>query len=287
MAQCPACQVELDGSERTCPACGAKLCNTDAPTRLVVTGGTEPPGRVLSRAVHLVVVLGRTRVAEHRFERGTIGIGRDSVQDVVLDNPGVSRRHCQLRFEPRTGVFVLEDLGSPNGTLVNGRQVLTLAELAPGDEIGLGKLSLLFNPSSAQLAGLEARPGSAAAATQQQDASTTYLDQRELDRVRDEMAGKRAAHLRQIGGAAGHHPLDRPSTLLGRSPAADIPLQGWLIAARHAVVIRLKEQRYVIRPVGGLRRVRVNGRPVRGERILGSHDRIAIGRNVFQFFPAV
>jgi len=270
---------------RRCPSCGLDLVAGEAPTRLLVNG--HDVGLVRQdRAVRLVVAVGRTRVADHRLERATIGIGRDGMQDVVLDNSSVSRRHCQLRLDSRGGRFMLEDLGSDNGTLLNGRLMRTLAELTSGDEIGVGKFTVLFDPSDEQLGRFEARPEPAGGSTQE-EAATTHLDPAELGKVRRELALDRGAHLRRIGEAGARYPLDQPSTVLGRSPEADIRLEGWLVAPRHAVIDHTGERRYVIRPLGWLRRVWVNRRPVRVERILASHDRITIGRNVFQFFPPV
>ena len=58
---------------------------------------------------------------------------------MVFVNTTVSRRHAQLRF--RDGKWVLRDLGSTNGTTVNGVRV-GRCELLPGDRLGLGELLL-------------------------------------------------------------------------------------------------------------------------------------------------
>jgi pSer/pThr/pTyr-binding forkhead associated (FHA) protein len=62
-------------------------------------------------------------------------IGRSSSCQVVLGDDTVSRRHAELRF--REGRWLLRDLGSSNGTFVNGRLV-TEAEVRAGDVIHLG-----------------------------------------------------------------------------------------------------------------------------------------------------
>jgi CO/xanthine dehydrogenase Mo-binding subunit len=62
-------------------------------------------------------------------------IGRSSACQIVLGDDTVSRRHAELRFED--GRWLLRDLGSSNGTYVNGRYV-TEAEVRPGDVIHLG-----------------------------------------------------------------------------------------------------------------------------------------------------
>ena len=62
-------------------------------------------------------------------------IGRSSACEIVLGDDTVSRRHAELRFDD--GRWMLRDLGSSNGTYVNGRFV-TEAEIRPGDVIHLG-----------------------------------------------------------------------------------------------------------------------------------------------------
>jgi two-component system, cell cycle response regulator len=64
-----------------------------------------------------------------------VTLGRDPACDVVLRGGDVSRRHA--RVVPRDGGHLLVDLGSTNGTFVNGARVETVA-LAPGDRITLG-----------------------------------------------------------------------------------------------------------------------------------------------------
>ena len=56
--------------------------------------------------------------------------------DVVLTDPGVSRRHTAIRAAG--GRITVEDLGSSNGTYVNGAQVTGEVELADGDEVQVG-----------------------------------------------------------------------------------------------------------------------------------------------------
>jgi hypothetical protein len=62
-------------------------------------------------------------------------IGRSSACQLVLADDTVSRRHAELRAED--GRWLLRDLGSSNGTWVNGRRVIE-AEVRPGDLVQLG-----------------------------------------------------------------------------------------------------------------------------------------------------
>jgi hypothetical protein len=69
-------------------------------------------------------------------------LGRGRQSDVVLSDPNVSRAHAEVR--PRGGSWVLNDLGSTNGSTVNGRRVEGSEVLRPGDEIELGSSRMTF-----------------------------------------------------------------------------------------------------------------------------------------------
>lgn len=70
----------------------------------------------------------------------TIGRGRQS--DIVLNDPNVSRQHAEIR--PRGGSWVLIDLGSTNGSQLNGRRIDGPEVLRTGDEIELGASAMTF-----------------------------------------------------------------------------------------------------------------------------------------------
>lgn len=70
-------------------------------------------------------------------------IGRETSNDIILNDLNVSRQHAQIAFEPQ-GVWVVTDLGSTNGTLVNGMPI-TRRGLADGDRITLGMTEFVFS----------------------------------------------------------------------------------------------------------------------------------------------
>src|SRR5262245_45870750 len=68
-------------------------------------------------------------------EGATAGIGRGEENDIQIAEKHVSRRHAVIRF--RDGIFMIEDLGSANGTFVNDRRLTEPFPLAHGDVIRL------------------------------------------------------------------------------------------------------------------------------------------------------
>ncbi|GAA2519549.1 FhaA domain-containing protein [Rarobacter incanus] len=71
----------------------------------------------------------------------TTVIGRGSEADIVVDDPGISRRHLELKLTPH-GV-VATDLGSTNGLFVEGHQV-PAATLVDGNTLTIGRTRILF-----------------------------------------------------------------------------------------------------------------------------------------------
>ncbi len=77
------------------------------------------------------------------LEQEEIFVGRDLANDVPVNDPEVSRRHA--RFIMQADGIVLEDLGSTNGTFVNGQRLATPQVLRPGDVLTFGEnVTMLF-----------------------------------------------------------------------------------------------------------------------------------------------
>ena len=99
------------------------------------SSGAPAPGGM--RSVRLVSGDGRS----YPLQMGSTIIGRGDQANLRLPDVGISRRHCRIDFDG--GQVVLTDLGSTNGTMVNGQRVSAVA-LSPGDTIQIGTTTLTF-----------------------------------------------------------------------------------------------------------------------------------------------
>ncbi len=103
-------------------------------------GQVAPVAAVAPRPAKLVIhEEGDAR--EVHVGKGVVTIGRMADCDIVLKDKGASRRHAQLRVDD--DVVTLTDLGSTNGTRLNGQQVQT-RQLQDGDKITVGTTVLEF-----------------------------------------------------------------------------------------------------------------------------------------------
>ncbi len=87
---------------------------------------------------------------DHEITEETLTIGRAPDNIFPIDDVSVSSHHAQIA--PSGGIFLLTDLGSTNGTMVNGTELQPDTEytLKPGDKIRFGHVDSIFDPENAQ-----------------------------------------------------------------------------------------------------------------------------------------
>ncbi|MFE1542359.1 FhaA domain-containing protein [Streptomyces microflavus] len=104
------------------------------------TSGRRPPagpGALPDAQVRRWIEINGTR---HQISRPTLVMGRSTDADVRIDDPGVSRRHCEIR----TGTpSTIQDLGSTNGIVVDGQHT-TRATLRDGSRIVVGSTTIVY-----------------------------------------------------------------------------------------------------------------------------------------------
>ena len=210
----------------------------------------------------LVLSSGGAVVHQCRVDSDRVSVGREPHNAIVVDDPLVSREHAAIL--PVGNDHILEDLGSANGTFVNGTRVERRI-LQHGDVIELGAFHLRYlNPKVAAEVDLERTMliEGLRGASVSRDAGTidgnipmpvAGTDRAHFPRGRVWMgAGPRAGEVIE---------LDRVVTMFGRA------------ANCSAVVIR-RPLGYYVAHVEGRRAPRVNGRPVGAESQLLRHGDI-------------
>jgi len=117
---------------------GSAGADADADER---EGDDNAPTRRLEADETVVATFVLPDGSRHLLAVATTVIGRHRSSDLVLFDPNVSRRHAIVHRRPAG--FVIEDLGSTNGVVVNGERVVT-HELADGDEVTVGDTRLRY-----------------------------------------------------------------------------------------------------------------------------------------------
>ncbi|HEX6679526.1 MAG TPA: FHA domain-containing protein [Gaiellaceae bacterium] len=147
---CPECGFQNPEAANYCSKCGALLVVDEAGTETTQTYTPEENGdengpldEIAAEGPALVVRSGGGRAGEHFIPQGEqTTIGRSPDNDIFLDDVTVSRKHAVLAQDGNQ--FLIEDLGSLNGTFVNRRRIESPTRLESGDEVQVGKYRLSF-----------------------------------------------------------------------------------------------------------------------------------------------
>jgi len=148
MALCPQCQTDNDPDSRYCKRCGQSLApgelGDEADDTLILRLFEEPlvPEGPRTARLWLLDPSGERVEKACELREDTTIIGRRPDSTLCLPSNTVSRRHAQIR---RAGDhYLLSDLGSTNGTLLNQEPVIGEEPLNDRDEIAVGIFKLIF-----------------------------------------------------------------------------------------------------------------------------------------------
>jgi ABC transport system ATP-binding/permease protein len=193
--------------------------------------------------------------------REEITIGRVDGNTIRLTEQNVSRKHARLRL--RSGVLSIEDLGSYNGTSLNGSTLSGAATLKDGDVILIGDYRLGIQEEKVAQAEPPAPrpvepPAAAAPAVQDTlDAQPTIpISTHAVQAALTELPARLVVTSRFMSGT--EFTLDRASLVLGRTPENDIILNHKSISRHHAKIVR-EGDRHVILDLESANGVRVGG----------------------------
>ena len=235
-----------------------------------------------------------------------VTIGRVPGNTIAIDNPAVSSQHARVIVEG--GQYVVEDLGSTNGTFVK-EQAIKKHMLQEGDVIRVGKHTLTFYGIGKGEVVEEAPAAAAPGAPVQALGGTVFLDtksQKELlAKVKAAAAAGQAGAEGQAAPAAApkaaaaaaaarpglltvvsgrtdqrQYTLEAQTTLVGKSQSAMIRLKGWF-KPDVAAAITKKGAGYLVTPLKG--KTLVNGQPLKQGYELKVGDVLSVSGVTMQF----
>ncbi|MBN2466673.1 MAG: FHA domain-containing protein [Deltaproteobacteria bacterium] len=223
---------------------------------------------------------------EISLDKDTIAIGRVDDNDIKIDNMAVSGHHAKLIRE--NGDFVLIDLGSLNGTYVNGKKVSKWI-LRHNDLITIAKHSLTFQDERAP-----AESTFASTAEMKSPVGTVMLDMKTKQQLLEEAEAHKPQDepVHTIGAvtfiSGGDDQIDfdlsKRITVLGKGSDVDIRVKGFFVAKTAAVISR-RGSGYFISHSEGRAVPKVNGESIyKGQVKLKDGDIIEIGGTKMQFY---
>lgn len=205
-------------------------------------------------------------VREHLLMEGaTASIGRSSANDISVPEQHVSRQHAVITY--RDGVFMLNDLGSANGTFINDQRVTDAYPLASGDIIRLYVPTLTFS------------------------AAVTAEDQEQAERDGTLITASASTGKGQLVITTGPQegqtiPLLLKEVTIGRATTKatwEIGLQDPSVSRPHARM-RCEDDVWIVYDLGSANGTRINNTPVTGKgRHLRDGDIIAFGMTMVLF----
>ena len=220
---------------------------------------------------------------------GVCGIGRGEANQVRLDDDHISRRHAELANVD--GVIFLRDLGSSNGTYVNGERVTGACRLYHGDEVRFdtatfqlvgrgGDLTPIREPDpSPRPSALQTAWRDRLAADGADTTEVAVVDELALPQPPPAVVGEEAgAYLLGAGdpvaGMTFRTPIGR--TLIGRHEDCDLIIRDRTVSARHAELM-VRSESVTITNMMSTNGTRVNGEEVQAAR-LHDGDVLRLGR---------
>jgi pSer/pThr/pTyr-binding forkhead associated (FHA) protein len=221
--------------------------------------------------------------------RDEITIGRKEGNTIRLTDRNVSRRHAKL--QKRNGGYVLQDLGSYNGTVINGTRLSDQRALKMGDQIVIGdyKLNIVEEngaqvapaagaaPSAAVVETYEApaqQPGHHPQATMPAIPTALGVPLPTQSAVPDHLKRLQLVFLAPPG-TPSTFVITKVPVLLGRSELADVSLPFSSISREHAKIV-VEDDKLVIEDLGSSNGVVVNGERVK-KMAIAAGDQITMG----------
>jgi pSer/pThr/pTyr-binding forkhead associated (FHA) protein len=227
-------------------------------------------------------------LANYQISKGdTLLIGRNKINDIVIDNLAVSNQHAKI--ESSGSGFLYVDLKSENGSFV-GDQLIKSYWLNDGDTISIAKHDLKF--SNPKIEKEIEKHSNAINKTMQMDTKKyRELMEKNKQKIDDTIASNKSnakepdqplCKLVFLSERKKDIELNAKSVRIGKDPQSDIIVKGFVVGKISAVINKLPDGWY-INYVGGLSKPRLNNKPITESIKLEKLDIISIGSTKLQF----
>jgi len=217
----------------------------------------------------LILSESKSSPTEYELTESEIIIGRDPDVDITIPSPVVSRRHARLSRDGDN--YVIEDLGSSNGTFINGKRVNERQLLKSGDQVKLGQAIVLdySAPHNEQ----------ATVVSKISDPSASVLETQIEQNINfdDLEAAPPKLVITVAGESSQTYSLTRAVITIGRGQDNDIVIPSPIVSSQHARLDRMNGG-YVLEMLPQAKNpVLVEGRPLDGAHVLHHGDILRIG----------
>ena len=244
----------------------------------------------------LLTVSPQGEAYEFVLDADRLTLGRHSSNEIVIRSDSASRQHAELSIED--GVARVRDLGSTNGTYLNGLQIHgDWTEMPDASALQIGDVALRYVAGSGHdeqetttrpltdPTGSES-PGQAAA-------ETLLMDQTFTEGVSDRPQGSLRIIVRHhcarmtVRDATGTFdvPLDGDGFLIGRDPSCTITISDPMASGRHAQLDRISSGDFLLRDLSSTNGLFVNGIRM-AEHVLAEGDTVRIGNSSLTYSDA-
>lgn len=212
-------------------------------------------------------------------EGQTVTIGRGKECDIAIDNTAISRQHISLNLS--NGIYFVSDLGSTNGSFVNGKRINTDEPVSETDAITFGKFTLA--PTS-ELESTSRVSASVSADTMGHDDATVFVSGKRPapHQFKPKPAGPRILVIKGDGSPRELSLAGTSSLKIGKDASCDLVISGWFVAQTQAYIIK-RDNAYILVPQKSWAGTYVNDMKITSERTLRSGDIITIRGNALRF----
>ncbi|MDH3974745.1 MAG: FHA domain-containing protein [Deltaproteobacteria bacterium] len=228
----------------------------------------------------IILIFNGRIVDELTFKGKEMTIGRGVGNDLRIDNPAVSSKHARIVREK--DCFVLEDLGSSNGTLLNGKKI-TRSIVNSTDNIIVGKHQLKVGWEHGT-GGFDEPVDTGSRAVIDSLDKTMMIDQSTAKKGGGSTKGATGGFALMEGGVVKEQiDMRERVTTIGKSSDAGIKIKG-LLAPKVAALVNRSDKGYVITSPDSKKPPLINGKPLGKPYILKKGDQVEVGGLTLRFY---